>query len=80
MQRARSKLLWFLFELLKVNGILHEMPQNAAKHIHAINFNIEEWWNSVNLVSCRKKFTEQLARLSENPNKQLLNMLTFEKG
>ena len=43
-----------LFELLKVNGILHEMPQNAAKHIDAINFNIEEWWNSVNLVSCRK--------------------------
>ena len=53
-----------LFYALKEAGILFDSHSDAAKQINEIWDNVEDWWNSKNVQSARKKWTNSFAHSS----------------
>lgn len=44
------------FENLKKVGIFHDNPKSAAKHINHIWENVDEWWNSTEVIEAIENF------------------------
>lgn len=68
----------FIFKALMDVKILHDRHNHAAKHLSDIAGNIDEWWDSAEVVKCRNQFIEHFARHQKNPDIELLGMLTFD--
>ena len=66
-----------LFKDLINTKILHESSDQAAKHLISLNQDIDAWWNSYDVKTCRDEFTEHFAKHSQNPDKDLVDLLSF---
>jgi putative transferase (TIGR04331 family) len=54
------------FKQLKLAGIFHTSPLDAAKHVNKIWHNIETWWESDSVQKTRKIFCDRYVKKKSN--------------
>ena len=64
-----------VFAKLAEVGIFHEDPVALAKHISAIWDNVDDWWESKEVVDARELFCSQYARSVPHPRKFLREII-----
>ncbi len=64
-----------IFAKLAEVGIFHEDPVSLAKHVSAIWDNVDDWWDSKEVVEARELFCSQYARSVPHPRKFLREII-----
>ena len=63
------------FKMLTKANIFFENPVKAAKFLNENWYDIEKWWNSIEVVKARTKFTNEYAKKFNHPYKRLKQIL-----
>ncbi len=64
-----------LYNILATARILFFTPEAAASHINSVWSDVPAWWNSATVQQARQDFTRQYARLSNEPVKEMKQIL-----
>ena len=66
-----------VYEDLKKCGIFHDSPISASLHINDIWNNVEEWWNTKEVIQAVSFFNENFCRKSPQPEEEIYNFTQF---
>ena len=66
------------FHQLRIAGIFHDTPEEAALFIQSIWDDVEEWWNSESVQDARRNFCKKFANLQDNILVQVEKVLREE--
>tara|TARA_B100001063_G_scaffold238952_1_gene261802 strand:- start:1406 stop:3154 length:1749 start_codon:yes stop_codon:yes gene_type:complete len=65
-----------IFRDLETAGIFHRSPESAAKHVNKVWDNLDDWWNSKQVVNSIKNFKKYYCQPYPS-NKDLTKALSF---
>jgi putative transferase (TIGR04331 family) len=63
------------FNQLKLAGIFHTSPLDAAKHVNKIWSSVETWWESDKVQEAKKMFCNQYVRIKSNKLYELKKLI-----
>jgi len=63
------------YKMLVDAGIVHLTPESAAAKVNSVWDNVDGWWAQSNVQETRKQFCNRYARVSQNPSRNLKNIL-----
>ena len=64
-----------IFNQLHKVGILHFDNKSLIKHLNKINLNVENWWESKEVIKARDKFCKKFAYYNENYLEKYLDII-----
>jgi putative transferase (TIGR04331 family) len=62
-------------KMLKEVNIVFTDPHLAAEHINNVWFDIDKWWNSIEVINARNTFFDIALRINDNWKNEWLNVL-----
>ena len=65
----------YYYELLMEVGVFHDNPESAAKKVNEVWDDIDGWWKQDKVQDARKQFCDRYARVSQNPVRELKQIL-----
>ena len=63
------------YQLLVDAGIVHLTPESAAQKVNEVWDDVEGWWGQDKVQNTRKQFCDRYARVSQNPVRELKQIL-----
>jgi len=63
------------YQLLVDAGIVHLNPESVAQKVNEVWSDVDSWWRQDKVQNARKKFCDRYARVSQNPVRELKQIL-----
>ena len=65
----------YYYEILREAGIYHDNPESAAQKVNEVWDDVDGWWGQSAVQEARKQFCDRYARVSQNPVRELKQIL-----